>query len=75
MATKEELVTAKKAVMDAIANEKAQVQSKLDDLSGQIATLQNTVDSGGAVTLEDLQAIKTAVDNIYNPDGPAAPAA
>lgn len=60
MATKEE-------VLQAIADEKAQVQARLDELVARIAALEEQVANGGTVTAADLDEIKNGVQNIFTP--------
>jgi hypothetical protein len=60
-------------VLDAVAAEKLQVQTKLDDLGAQIQSLTDQLAAGTVVTTADLLAIKSAVENIFNPD-PVSPA-
>lgn len=60
MATKQE-------VADAIAAEKAQVQSALDAQNAKIKELEDRIAAGGAVTAADLDDLKAAVEGIYTP--------
>ncbi len=60
MATKQE-------VLDAIAEEKAQVTAALNDLNKQIQDLKDVISAGGAVTAADLDDIQNAVHDIFVP--------
>lgn len=60
MATKQE-------VLDAIAEEKAQIIAKLDELNAQIQALQDQINAGTPVTAADLDEIKGAVNDIFVP--------
>lgn len=60
MATKEE-------VLQAIADEKAQVSNAVNDLSKQIQDLKDQIANGSPVTPADLDEIATAVHNIFVP--------
>ena len=61
---------AKTVILQAIADEKAQVQSGIDALNVKIQALQDQIASGSVVTAADLDEIKTAVQDIFTP--PAA---
>ncbi len=60
MATKQE-------VLDAIAAEKEQVTTAVNDLSKQIQDLKDIIAGGGVVTSADLDEIANAVNNIFIP--------
>ncbi len=60
MATKQE-------VLDAIAEEKAQVVSAVNDLNTQIQALKDQIANGTPVTSEDLDQIVSAVHDIFVP--------
>lgn len=59
---------AKTVILQAIADEKAQVQAGIDVLNAKIQALQDQIASGSVVTAADLDEIKAAVNNIYTPE-------
>lgn len=62
------LMTTVAEIQEAIANEKAQVQTRLDQLASEIQALKDQLASGEIVTQEQLEALKVAVENIFNPE-------
>ena len=55
----------KAEVLQAIADEKAEVTAAVAALNTQIQALQDQVAQGSAVTAADLDEIKAAVQNIF----------
>jgi len=65
---KEQLMSTKQEVLDAVAAEKAEVQAKLDELLARIAELE--ANGAGGATPEELAEIKAAIENIFTPVSP-----
>jgi hypothetical protein len=61
-------------VLAAIAAEKEQVRVAFEDAKTLIQSLKDQIAAGTAATSEDLDMIKAAVENIFNPEPPAPPA-
>lgn len=57
-------------VLDAAAAEKAQVASKLADLSAQVQALRDQIAAGSAATPEQLDLVLQAITDIFTPDAP-----
>lgn len=55
----------KKEILQAIADEKAQVTEALTDLSKQIQDLKDQITTGTPVSQADLDEIKVAIQDIY----------
>lgn len=60
MATKEE-------VLAAVAEEAAEVSTRINDLSDQVQALQDQIAAGGTVSAADLDDIKAAIQGIFTP--------
>jgi len=65
---REELMDAKTAILNALAEEKAQVTAAIEDCKAQIQALKDQLAAGSVVTPEDLDVILTSVQNIYTPE-------
>jgi septal ring factor EnvC (AmiA/AmiB activator) len=57
----------KQAVLQAIADEKAQVLKAIDDFNVTIQELKDQIAAGNPVTAEDLDEIENAVHDIFVP--------
>lgn len=76
---KDLIMTTKQDILDAAAQEKAEVDARLDALLARIAELQAQIAPDGSIILSqaDLQEIEGAIRGIFNappPDTPADPA-
>ena len=63
----DQVMTTKQDILDAIANESAEVQARLDTLAAEIVVLQTNISNGVAVTEADLAEILAGVQGIYTP--------
>ncbi len=63
----------KDEILQAVAEEKAQVAGKLAEQEARIQALEDTIRNGGVITAEDLAEIKNAIHAIYEPE-PEQPA-
>ena len=61
------LMATKAEVLQAIADEKAQVIDAINELDVQIQALKDQIEAGSAVTAADLDDITTAVHDIFIP--------
>lgn len=64
------IMTTKQDILDAIANESAEVTARLDALAAEIVVLQTNISNGVAVTEADLAEIMAGVQGIYTPAEP-----
>jgi len=64
------LMATKSEVLQAIADEKAQVSEAINELDVQIQALKDQIANGSAVTAADLDDITTAVHDIFVPPEP-----
>jgi hypothetical protein len=64
---REELMATKQEVLDAVAEEKAQVLVGIEDLNKQIQDLKDQIAAGTPVTAADLDEIVSAVHDIFIP--------
>ena len=67
------IMATKQEVLDAIAAEKAQVASALEELGIQIQALKDQIAAGDPVTAADLDDIVSAVNDIFIPAPPVEP--
>jgi len=58
---------AKEQILQAIADEQAQVAAGVAALNAQIQALRDQLAAGTPITEADLEEIKNAVQNIYTP--------
>lgn len=52
---------------DAVANEAAEVKTRLDELQEHIEALQEQLAAGENITAADLDEVKLAIENIFTP--------
>ena len=57
-------------VKDAVANEAAEVKARLDELAFSVQALTEQLNDGDAVTAEQLDEVKVAIENIFTPAAP-----
>jgi len=63
----EEIMGAKEQILQAIADEQAQVAAGIAALNAQIQALRDQLAAGTPITEADLEEIKNAVQNIFTP--------
>ena len=63
----EEIMGAKEQILQAIADEQAQVAAGVAALNAQIQALRDQLAAGTPITEADLEEIKNAVQNIFTP--------
>lgn len=64
----EQLMATVDQLIEAVANEKAEVQEKLNALQNEIQALKDQIANGGTVTEEQLESVLSAVQNIFVPE-------
>ena len=63
----EEIMGAKEQILQAIADEQAQVAAGIAALNAQFQALRDQLAAGTPITEADLEEIKNAVQNIFTP--------